>query len=56
MHVTEHIDEFYPDLKDERFADVAEPPAHCVFEHVYFASPASNVFDQNVQLDRKSVV
>ena len=32
-----------------RFADVAERPAYCVFEHVYFASPASTIFDQNVQ-------
>lgn len=32
-----------------RFAEPAERPAHCVFEHVYFASPASHLFGQNVQ-------
>lgn len=38
-----------------RFADPAPTPAHCVFEHVYFASPASNVFGQNVQLARETM-
>ncbi|MFM9994541.1 MAG: amidophosphoribosyltransferase [Phycisphaerales bacterium] len=36
-------------VSSRRFAEPAERPAHCVFEHVYFASPASNVFGQNVQ-------
>jgi amidophosphoribosyltransferase len=40
-------------LHSRRFADVAEPPAHCVFEHVYFANPASTVFGQNVQATRE---
>lgn len=40
-------------VKSRRFAEPAETPAHCVFEHVYFASPASNVFGQNVQVTRE---
>ncbi len=54
----EHVREVEPGeivtLNDEgvssrRFTERAERPAHCVFEHVYFASPASHVFGQNVQ-------
>lgn len=34
----------------------AEPkqtkPAHCIFEHVYFSDPSSNVFEQNVHAFR----
>ncbi len=40
-------------LSSRRFADAAERPAHCVFEHVYFANPASVVFGQNVQTVRE---
>ncbi len=40
-------------LTSRRFAEVADRPAHCVFEHVYFANPASNVFGQNVQISRE---
>jgi amidophosphoribosyltransferase len=40
-------------VSSRRFADSAERRAHCVFEHVYFASPASTVFGQNVQLTRE---
>jgi len=40
-------------LASRRFADAASPRAHCVFEHVYFASPASNVFGTNVQMIRE---
>jgi amidophosphoribosyltransferase len=39
--------------RSRRFADVAPRPAHCVFEHVYFANPASVVFGQNVQATRE---
>lgn len=40
-------------VHSRRFADVADRPAYCVFEHVYFANPASSVFGQNVQLTRE---
>jgi amidophosphoribosyltransferase len=33
----------------------AEQGARCVFEHVYFANPASNVFGQNVHLTREAL-
>lgn len=36
-------------LSSRRFAEQADRPAYCVFEHVYFASPASQIFGQNVQ-------
>lgn len=36
-----------------RFAPPASPPANCIFEHVYFASPASTVFGVNVELARQ---
>jgi len=42
-------------VSSRRFAPVAERPAHCVFEHVYFANPASEVFGQNVQLVREAL-
>jgi amidophosphoribosyltransferase len=42
-------------VKSRRFAEAAERPAHCVFEHVYFANPASNVFGQNVQIARETM-
>lgn len=40
-------------IESRRFAAAAEPRAHCIFEHVYFASPASRVFGQTVQLVRE---
>jgi amidophosphoribosyltransferase len=42
-------------LSSRRYADVAERPAYCVFEHVYFANPASTIFGQNVQSVRESL-
>ena len=36
-------------VSSRRFAPPASPLAHCVFEHVYFASPASRLFGQTVQ-------
>lgn len=40
-------------VSSRRYSDPAEQPAHCVFEHVYFANPASRVFGQNVQVARE---
>ncbi len=40
-------------VSSRRFAAPSEPLAQCVFEHVYFANPASNVFGQNVQVSRE---
>lgn len=40
-------------VESRRFAEPAERKAHCVFEHVYFASPSSVVFGQTVQLVRE---
>jgi amidophosphoribosyltransferase len=42
-------------VRSRRFSEPVELPAHCVFEHVYFANPASNVFGQNVQLAREAM-
>jgi amidophosphoribosyltransferase len=33
----------------------APEKAHCVFEHVYFANPASKIFGQNVHLAREQM-
>lgn len=40
-------------VESRRFAAPAQPRAHCIFEHVYFASPASRVFGQTVQTVRE---
>ncbi|MFN9992777.1 MAG: amidophosphoribosyltransferase [Phycisphaerales bacterium] len=40
-------------ITSRRFAKPAERLAQCVFEHVYFANPASVVFGQNVQRTRE---
>lgn len=37
-----------------RFAERQEP-AHCIFEHVYFANPSSRVFGDTVQIVRESL-
>lgn len=42
-------------LTSRRFAPPADPPAHCIFEHVYFANPASVVFGQNVEAVREAL-
>jgi amidophosphoribosyltransferase len=42
-------------LSSRRFAPPAERPAYCIFEHVYFANPASVVFGQNVQTVREAL-
>ena len=42
-------------VTSRRFAEPAEDRAHCIFEHVYFANPASRIFGQNVHLVRESL-
>ncbi len=42
-------------LTSRIFADPAPEGAKCVFEHVYFANPASNVFGINVQRVREEL-
>lgn len=40
-------------VHSRRYAAPSNPLAQCVFEHVYFANPASNIFGQNVQISRE---
>lgn len=40
-------------VSSRRFTEAKSHPAHCAFEHVYFANPASDVFGENVQLVRE---
>ncbi|MEZ6317449.1 MAG: amidophosphoribosyltransferase [Phycisphaerales bacterium] len=42
-------------VESRRFAPPAERLARCVFEHVYFANPASHVFGQNVLVAREAM-
>lgn len=42
-------------VTSRQFAEPAPRLARCIFEHVYFASPASNVFGQNVQRAREQM-
>jgi amidophosphoribosyltransferase len=42
-------------VSSRRFSPPAAALAHCVFEHVYFANPASVVFGQNVQAVREAL-
>src|SRR5207237_1441271 len=39
-------------LTTRRFESPAAEQAHCIFEHVYFANPASRIFNQNVHAVR----
>ncbi len=39
-------------LSTRRFID-AQQPAHCIFEHIYFANPSSVLFGDTVQLVRE---
>lgn len=43
-------------LSSRRFAEPgAQRPGQCIFEHVYFADPSSQVFGDNVHLVRKAM-
>jgi amidophosphoribosyltransferase len=42
-------------VSSRRYDTPAPELAHCVFEHVYFANPASRVFGQNVHLVRAAL-
>jgi amidophosphoribosyltransferase len=42
-------------VHSRRFDKPAAEMAHCVFEHVYFANPASRIFGQNVHLARMAM-
>jgi amidophosphoribosyltransferase len=42
-------------MTSRRFAEPAEERAHCVFEHVYFANPATRIFGQNVHMVREKM-
>jgi amidophosphoribosyltransferase len=42
-------------VTSRQFDVPAAQRAHCVFEHVYFANPASRVFGQNVHLVREAM-
>jgi len=39
-------------IATRRFAD-AQRPAHCIFEHVYFANPSSHLFGDTAQIVRE---
>ncbi|MEX1017481.1 MAG: amidophosphoribosyltransferase [Phycisphaeraceae bacterium] len=39
-------------VESRRFAE-PQTPAHCIFEHVYFANPSSKLFGETVQLVRE---
>jgi amidophosphoribosyltransferase len=42
-------------IQSRRFDGPAAEQARCIFEHVYFANPASKVFGQNVHLVREAL-
>ncbi len=42
-------------LHTRRFDKPAAQLAHCIFEHVYFANPASKIFDQTVHIVREQM-
>jgi amidophosphoribosyltransferase len=42
-------------MSTRRYDAPAPDLAHCVFEHVYFANPATRIFGQNVHLVRQSL-
>ena len=42
-------------MTSRRYDVPANPLAHCVFEHVYFANPASKIFGQTVHITREKM-
>jgi amidophosphoribosyltransferase len=42
-------------LQSRTYDTPAPERAHCVFEHVYFANPASRIFGQNVHMAREAM-
>lgn len=42
-------------ISSRRFDPGAAEPAHCVFEHVYFANPASRIFGDTVHVVRQAL-
>jgi len=42
-------------IHSRTFDKPADPMAHCVFEHVYFANPSSKVFGQTVHIVREKL-
>jgi amidophosphoribosyltransferase len=42
-------------VSSRRFDKPAEALAHCIFEHVYFANPASKIFGQTVHIVRQQL-
>ncbi|MFA9479182.1 amidophosphoribosyltransferase [Phycisphaerales bacterium AB-hyl4] len=41
-------------VESRRFAE-SQTPAHCIFEHVYFANPSSQLFGETVQIVREKM-
>ena len=41
-------------ISSRRFAE-PQTPSHCIFEHVYFANPGSNLFGDTVQIVREGL-
>jgi len=42
-------------MTSRQFDQPSSEMAHCIFEHVYFANPASRIFGQNVHLVREAL-
>ncbi|MEM6313750.1 MAG: amidophosphoribosyltransferase, partial [Planctomycetota bacterium] len=40
-------------MSSRRFSEPAKRRAHCIFEHVYFANPASRLYGDNVHIARQ---
>ena len=49
------IDRTGTQLSSRFFTEVPATPAHCSFEHVYFASPSSNIFGDTVVMVRQKM-